>query len=228
MEYISIKELVLAMKKKVFALILALTMIASIVPVSAANNGETENLQAEPGVTALSEGTIYTIGPGKEYASISAFTSAVGFGNRLAPGDVVEIYPNIVDGKNVAYRQAELNISQNGTVDNPIIVRGMPGGGFEKPILSIAAANQYCIFRINGDYVHIENLVVDGGIYDAIDYINGQTVAGNLHGQRTTGVSLVGQTVTLANFQNFLNTANTRQTSILNSTSTANRFVIRR
>ena len=89
---------------------------------------------------------IYAIGPGKQYPDILAYRNASGSPgfDRLQPGDIIEIYPNIINGVNVPYEASTanfngnvggMNISSNGTKDAPVIIRGMPDSEGRRPII---------------------------------------------------------------------------------------------
>ena len=149
---------------------------------------------------------VYEIGPGKTYADILAFSSAVGFGS-LEPGDTVKIYPNT---NNVPYQVPAgangVNITSNGTWNAPITVTGVPDAEGNRPILvGRAAANVLCI---NGDYVVVENLMLDGGILEFIDFLNGNsTGAANRFPDNAT--PMFDAVVTLDNFADFLEVQST-------------------
>ena len=64
---------------------------------------------------------VYTIGPGKEYASLGAFNWSL-----LGPGDTVEIFPNRDGNGNIIPYYEKPLISVRGTAAEPINIVGMP------------------------------------------------------------------------------------------------------
>ena len=144
--------------------------------------------------------SVYKIGPGKAYVDIEAFINAVGF-NNLKPGDTVEIYPK---ANNAPYimpsRTNGINIDSNGTAGAPITIKGISDAQGNRPL--IIGAKDKNVIAINGNYVVVENLMIDGGILDFIDYLNGKSDASNRFG--TNATKAYDFDVTLENFASVL------------------------
>ena len=158
----------------------------------------------------------YAIGPGRQYASLTALVAARGNVFRsgagsLQAGNVVEIYPNIqtVGGRevNVPYEAATDStrgflITVSGTASAPIAIRGVADAQGRRPILERATGNSNMV-TINGNYIVFENIVVDGGLREFIEWLNGQSASGNRFGANTRA-AFAGETVTLENFHTFI------------------------
>ena len=173
-------------------------------------------LPAAANVAISSSDAVYQVGPGMQYASLAELTAARGkvFQNgagSLQPGDVVEIFPNIqiVDGReiNVPY-EAETDatkgflITVSGTAADPITIRGIPDEQGRRPILE-RSAEYLNMVTINGSYIVFENFIVDGGLREFIEWLNGQSNAGNRFGTNEIA-AFPGEDVTLGNFHTFL------------------------
>ena len=172
-----------------------------------------------PAALAAPGATVYQVGPGRQYASLAALTAARGNVFRsgagsLQPGDVVEVYPNIqiVGGRetNVPYEAATdatkgFLVTASGTAGAPITIRGVPDAQGRRPILERSAQNLN-IVTINASYVVFENFAVDGGLREFIEWLNGQSAAGNRFGANAKA-AFQGEAVTLENFHAFLKRA---------------------
>jgi hypothetical protein len=193
---------------KVFALILTVAIVLAC-------------LSATLAITLAAPGAVYQVGPGRQYASLTALTAARGNVFRsgagsLQPGNVVEIYPNIqnVGGReiNVPYEAATdatrgFLITVNGTASAPIVIRGVPDAQGRRPILE-RSATYLNLVTINGSYIVFENFILDGGLREFIEWLNGQSASGNRFGANTRA-AFPGETVTLENFHTFLKRTST-------------------
>ena len=156
-------------------------------------------------VDAAETGAVYEIGPGKQYEEIGSMTAPPW--SELQYGDTVLIYakennepylvPTITSG-GLAF-----NISMPG-----VTVSGVPDEYGNRPVITRAgntiSAGTENILVITANDVVIENLVVDGGLFDLIEYLNGESGAGNRFGANDAA-AYPGETVTLSNFYSFLN-----------------------
>ena len=176
-----------------------------------------------PGVAPISSGAAltssdatYQIGPGRQYAGLAELIAARGNvfqsgEGSLQPGDVVEIYPNIqiIEGVevNVPY-EAETNatkgflITVSGAAGNPVTIRGIPDEQGRRPILE-RSAEYLNMVTFNGSYIVFEGFIVDGGLREFIEWLNGNSASGNRFGANSKA-AFPGETVTFENFHTFL------------------------
>ena len=166
-------------------------------------------LDYEPGTPPPPRDTPMTfqIGPGMEFDDVATFNF-----NALIPGDVVEIFPNV---DNAPYRstgatafQHVINISANGTEENPITIRGMANQYGERPILQGTFRFQHAVVMINGDHVTLDNLVIDGGLLCFLDWLNADAAPDNrfaLVRGHAPAPAFPGTVLTLDNLHEYFN-----------------------
>jgi len=137
-------------------------------------------LDYEPGTPPPPRDTPMTfqIGPGMEFTDVATFNF-----NALIPGDIVEIFPNV---DNAPYRstgatafQHVINISANGTEENPITIRGMANQYGERPVLQGTFRFQHAVVMVQGDHITLDNLVIDGGLLCFLDWLNADAAPDN-------------------------------------------------
>jgi hypothetical protein len=144
---------------------------------------------------------IYEIGPGKPHETLIDFHCFVGF-NSLNPGDTVQIYPNENHAPYpVPDEPAGLHITSSGTADAPITVMGVLDVNGNR--LRLVGRGAQCVVSVAGSHVVVENIIADGGLYDMIDFLNGNADEHNRFGVRVLP-AFEGETVMYDNFASFL------------------------
>ena len=155
----------------------------------------------------MNNSATYRIGPGQQFADLQAFAQHIAdkngisvrnsIGIHLQEGDVVEIFPNVIDAINTPYLVPNngdgFALSGIGTEQAPIIVRGVPDTAGNRPILSDRRPDGQEVRNVmtlgasgendsNARHLIVENLIVDGGMLDVLAFVNGKSGPSNRFG----------------------------------------------
>ena len=192
------------MKRKEFlsrllAMAVVLVMVLSMLPIVVAANEGDEAHEFVPRAPR-----VFEVGPDREFDYLEdlrlymdTLGPAMWFGN-MHPGDTILIYPNIVDGRNIPYlvpANGRLWINANGTEELPITIRGVVDSQGNRPIITNRQGLIHSVLTVGsgaqpaavdglprhhtGDWLVIEDLIIDGGMSDMFDFFNGIAEPGN-------------------------------------------------
>jgi len=151
---------------------------------------------------------------------------------NLEPGDTILVFPNIVDGRNVPHpvpRNGRLWLNASGTADAPITLSGVIDEYGRRPIIASAwqanDAGNYVLpihsvltignspwednFSHTGNHVIVENLIIDGGMFEMFEFFNDAAGPGNRFYERfgaPEGGPAFSVDVTLENFPTLIHT----------------------
>ena len=103
-----------------------------------------------PVFNAKSAGTVYEVGPGKQYAELTHVIGA------LNPGDTVRVYYR----ENAYYGTVEL--TRSGNAANPITIMGISDAQGRKPVLRGSDTTNINILVMRASYYIIDNLEIYG------------------------------------------------------------------
>jgi len=177
---------------RLMAITVAIIMVLTMLPMTTSANDP-------PFIPVATR--VFEVGPGLEFEYLEdlrlymdTLGPAMWFGN-MHPGDAIHIYPNIVDGRNVPYlvpANGRLWINASGTEELPIRILGMVDSDGNRPIITSRHGMIHSVLTIGsgaqpagfdgeprhhtGDWLIVENLILDGGMSDMFDFFN--TVAG--------------------------------------------------
>ena len=215
---------------KLMAMAIALVMVLSMLPMAVAA-GEYEE-------TPVPVARVFEVGPDMEFETLEelrqyVMASGTAGGNfaNLQPGSTILVYPNIVDGVNVPHLVPEngrLFLNASGTADAPITLSGVIDEEGRRPIitsrvdpnqedgrvmphsvLTIGSSPWDDAYWHSGDYIIVENLIIDGGVFAMFDFFNGVAEEGNRFYNRfgaPEGGNAFGVDVTLENFYELVHT----------------------